>query len=121
MEPEAVQTWLDDYVEAWRSYDPRAIANLFAEGATYAYNPWDEPIRGRDAIVADWLSEKDEPGSWHAEYRPFVTTKNRAVAVGQTRYSDGKVYFNIWQLAFDEDARCSEYVEWYMVPPADQE
>jgi hypothetical protein len=27
----------------------------------------------------------------------------------------------VWQLTFDDDARCSEYIEWYMTPPADQE
>ena len=121
MRLEGVQEWLDNYVEAWRSYDTVAIADLFAEDATYAYHPWDEPIRGRDAIVAEWLSERDEPGSWHAEYRPFVVADSRAVAVGETRYADGKTYHNIWQLTFDQDARCSAFVEWYMKPPADQE
>jgi ketosteroid isomerase-like protein len=120
MTPEAAQAWLDAYVEAWRSYDTGAIADLFAEDATYAYHPWDEPIRGRDAIVAEWLADRDEPESWHAEYRPFVVADRCAVAVGETRYADGKTYLNIWQLTFDEDARCSEYIEWYMTPPADQ-
>ena len=121
MTPEAVQVWLDAYIEAWRSYDASAIANLFAEDAAYAYHPWDEPIRGRNAIVADWLSERDEPESWEAENRPCIVADNRAVAVGETRYADGKIYLNLWQLTFDQDARCSEYIEWYMTPPADQE
>ena len=120
MTPEAVQVWLDAYIEAWRSYGTGAIADLFAEDVAYAYHPWHEPIRGRDAIVTEWLSGRDEPKSWRAEYRPFVVADNRAVAVGETRYADGKIYLNIWQLTFDQDARCSEYIEWYMTPPADQ-
>ena len=60
-----VQTWLDAYVEAWRTYDRDAIADLFNADASYAYHPYDaEPLRGRDAIVASWLEERDEPGSW---------------------------------------------------------
>lgn len=121
MTPEAVQVWLDAYAEAWRSSDAGAIGDLFAEDATYAYHPWDEPMRGRDAIVAAWLSDSDEPESWNADYRPFVVSGNRAVAVGETRYSGGKVFLNAWQLTFDVDARCSEFIEWYMVPPADPE
>ena len=66
------------------------IANLLAEDAAYAYHAWYEPIRGRDAIVADWLSERDEPESWKAEYRPFIVADNRSVAVGQTRHADGR-------------------------------
>jgi hypothetical protein len=121
MTPEAVQRWLDAYVAAWRNYEVGAISDLFSDGATYAYNPWDEPIKGREMIVADWLSDQDPPGTWTAEYRPFVVAGNRAVAVGETRYADGKVYFNSWQLMFDQDARCSAFVEWYMAPPVDHQ
>ena len=57
---EDVQSWLDAYVEAWRTYDPASIAALFTEDATYAYHPWDkgeEGVRGRDAIVENWFEE----------------------------------------------------------------
>lgn len=121
MTPEAVEEWLDSYVEAWRTYDVDAIADLFTADAAYRYHPWDEPIKGRETIVADWLSDRDAPGNWTAEHRPFVVAGNRACAIGETRYVDGKVYFNIWQLTFDQNARCSAFVEWYMTPPADHQ
>ena len=72
---DVVQRWLDAYVEAWRTYDPEAIAALFGEEATYAYHPYDEGeevIRGREAIVADWLQEPDESGTWEANYPSLV-------------------------------------------------
>jgi ketosteroid isomerase-like protein len=112
-----VQAWLDAYVDAWRTYDPASIADLFAEDATYAYHPWDkgeEVVRGRDAIIADWLEKQDEPGSWEAQYRPLMVEGQRAVITGTTRYADGVCYWNLWVLRFDEDNRCTEYVEWYM-------
>lgn len=113
-----VQDWLDAYVDAWRTYDPAAIAALFTEDATYAYHPWDEGdevVRGRDAIVADWLEEQDDPGSWEAQYRPLVVEGQQAVITGTTRYADGDFYWNLWVLRFDEDNRCAEYVEWFML------
>jgi len=64
MELEAVQAWLNAYLEAWRGNEPEAIGALFSEDATYAYNPWDEPVRRREAIVVDWLKEPDEPDAW---------------------------------------------------------
>jgi len=115
-----VQAWLDAYVGAWRSYDPRAIGALFTEDATYAYHPWDEGeevVRGRDAIVADWLEEQDPPGSWEGHYRPIMVEGERAVATGTTSYTNGAYYWNLWVLRLDENNRCAEYVEWYMGRP----
>jgi len=117
MTREQVQTWLDRYVEAWRSYDTDAIAGLFGEDATYAYHPYDEPLRGRAAIVDSWLGERDEPGSWQARYEAALVAGERAIAKGETRYMNGRRFSNLWELRFDADGRCSEYVEWYMEHP----
>lgn len=116
-----VQTWLDAYVGAWRTYDPTSIAALFAKDATYAYHPWDEGddvVRGRDAIVANWLEEQDQPGSWEAHYRTSLVEGDRAVATGTTSYASGEVYWNLWVLRFDGEGRCTDFVEWFMVPPS---
>jgi hypothetical protein len=121
MTDDRVQAWLDSYVSAWRSYDPVAIGELFSDDATYAYHPWDDGddvIRGRAAIVANWLDEPDAPASWSAEYQPLLVSGDRAVATGVTRYDDGKVYWNIWELRFDDAGLCTEFVEWYMRQPA---
>ena len=48
---EHVQRWLDDYIAAWRSYDRGAIRALFTDDVAYAYHPYDEPLRGADAVV----------------------------------------------------------------------
>lgn len=117
MTPEKVQAWLDAYVAAWRSYDPVAIADLFAKGATYAYQPWGAPVQGREAIVASWLTEQDPPDSWDAEYRSTLISDNNAVVVGETRYVDGRTFSNLWLLSFDEAGRCATFVEWYMAQP----
>ncbi len=121
MTPEAVQTWLDAYVAAWRSYDPEQIGDLFTENATYTCYPWDEPTGGRERIVTTWLDAQDEAGSWEGEYRPFVVADNRAVATGETRYANGEVFLNIWQLTFDDEGRCRAFVEWFMTPPTSKD
>jgi SnoaL-like domain len=120
MTPEGLQSWLDDYVAAWRSFDPAAIGALFTEDATYAYHPWDtgdEVVRGRDAIVANWREDEgDDDGKWVADYRGGLVAGDRCTAVGTTKYSDGTVFWNLWELRFDGD-RCAEFVEWYMKRP----
>src|SRR5215216_688055 len=55
-----VARWLDDYVEAWKTYDRDRIAALFTDDVEYRYHPYDDPVRGRDAVVDSWLGEGDQ-------------------------------------------------------------
>ncbi len=113
--------WLDGYVEAWRSYDPEAIGALFAEDAEYRYHPWEAPLRGRAAIVADWLANRDEPGTWSAEYRPWAVDGDRGVATGTSHYDEARgkrSYHNVFLCRFDADGRCVEFTEVFAKEPA---
>jgi SnoaL-like domain len=117
------QRWLDRYVEAWRTYDAEAIGDLFTEDAEYRYHPWDEPVVGRSAIVAAWLSDRDEPGSWTADYRPWAIQDERAVAVGISRYlaaggeTVDREYHNVFLCRFDANGRCAEFTEVFLERP----
>ena len=112
-----VHAWLDAYVAAWRSYDPAAIAELFSADASYAYYPHSEPTRGREAIVAGWLEDRDEPGSWEAAYAPLMIDGERAIATGETSYSNGRRFSNLFVMRFDGDGRCCDFVEWFIEQP----
>jgi SnoaL-like domain len=121
----AVSRWLEAYVRAWESYAPEAISALFAEDATYAWHPWDEGddvARGRDAIVKAWLDDRDAPGTYTAEYAPLAIEGQLAVAAGKSRYFDSngalvREYYNSFVLRFDDQGRCTSFVEWFMKKP----
>jgi ketosteroid isomerase-like protein len=122
----AVDGWLEDYVSAWKSYDRKAIAALFAEDVEYRYHPYDEPIRGREAVVAAWLGEgdypdaspPDDPGTYDASYRTIAIDGDVAVAVGTSTYTDPEAaYDNCYVIRFDDDGRCREFTEWFMKRP----
>ena len=133
MDRTAVQEWLDRYVEAWTTYDPEQIASLFAEDATYRYHPYDpddELVRGRDAIVRDWVepegnaSTRDAPGTYDAQYEPYAVDGDRAVAFGTSSYwTDAsrskldRIYYNVFLLRFDDDGRCVEFTEYFLKGP----
>ena len=114
---EYVQRWLDAYMAAWRSYDADEIRALFSKDASYAYHPWDAPLQGADAVVASWLENRDEPGSWAASYAPALIDGNAATARGETRYTDGQHFSNLFELEFDDDGRCTRFTEWYLEQP----
>jgi hypothetical protein len=123
MDEAGFQRWLDAYVEAWRTYEVDAIGELFSQDVEYRYHPWDEPVRGRAAIVEDWLEDRDEPDSWSAEYRPWLVAGDNAVAVGVSRYlgtdreTVEREYHNVFLCRFDADGRCHEFTELFLKRP----
>jgi len=121
MERSAVVDWLSAYVKAWESYEPDAIGELFCEDATYSYHPYDEPVVGRQAIVASWMKDLDAPGTFEAQYEPIAIDGNVAVINGRSRYfkdsSRGeltKEWDNVFVIEFDKDGRCRSFREWYV-------
>lgn len=125
--PQAVEAWLRQYVEAWKSYDPQTIGDLFTEDARYFYGPYDAPLEGRAAIIASWLADRDKPGTYTGEYHLLMAEGNRVVTNGRSTYfgDDGKTpireYDNIFVLEFDDRGRCRLFREWYMGKPDHQE
>lgn len=131
MDQAAAQDWLDRYVAAWLSYDPAAIGALFSEDVSYRYHPYDEPISGRAEVVASWLGEsdsedastRDEPGTYDAAYAPVAVAGDVVVATGRSTYRDHpggpvvRVYENCFVMRFDDDGRCREFTEYYLLRP----
>ena len=131
MEKGDVDRWLQAYVEAWKTYDRDQIAALFSEDVEYRYHPYDEPIRGRDAVVASWLGESEEEsastrdpeGTYDATYRAFAVEGDAAVATGNSTYLTEpggeveKVFDNCYVMRFDASGRCREFTEWFMERP----
>jgi ketosteroid isomerase-like protein len=132
MDKTAVDRWLEAYVEAWKTYDRDQIAGLFNEDIEYRYHPYDDPLRGRDAVVGSWLGEgdetgastRDEEGTYDATYRAVSVDGEVAVATGSSTYLDEpggkveKVFDNCFVMRFEPNGRCSEFTEWFMERPA---
>ena len=117
-----VARWLDRYIEAWRTYDPDAIRALFSADAEYRYHPWDEPVRGGDAIADDWIEDRDTAGTYEAAYEPYAVEGNRAVAVGTSDYAGEAVegnrrYHNVFLLEFDDAGACRSFTEVFIQQP----
>jgi ketosteroid isomerase-like protein len=132
MDHDSAQKWLDRYVEAWLTYDAEQIASLFSEDVGYRYHPYDEPVVGRDAVVAAWLGEddaddassRDEPGTYEATYAPVAVDGDVVVATGTSRYRESpggpytKAFDNCFVVRFGGEGRCREFTEYYMKRPA---
>src|SRR3954451_9268897 len=128
MDHSTAQSWLDRYIAAWLSYDREDIAGLFSDDVTYRYHPNDEPIVGRDAVVASWLGEdssengfgRDEPGTYEAAYSPVAVDGDVVVATGTSLYREEaggpvvRTYDNCFVMRFDAEDRCRDFTEYYV-------
>ena len=122
-----VDRWLDAYVAAWKSYDRTQIAALFSDDVAYRYRPYDEPVRGRDAVVEWWLSEgghagaptRNPEGTYDATYRTIAVDGDVAVATGYSSYvaARGGPIDKCFVMRFDTAGKCSEFTEWYIKRP----
>lgn len=106
--------WVAGYVAAWESNDPEQIGALFADDAVYLTAPDHEPRRGRDAIVAGWLEDRDELGEWAFDWTIIHEDPGFVVVQGRTEYPAEKDYLNLWIVRLDEGGRATEFTEWYM-------
>ena len=90
MDSAAFHSWLVRYVDAWRLNDPTAIGDLFSLDVRYAFDPFSEAVVGRPAVVAAWLTDPDEPGSWEADYEVLAVDGDTYVAHGRNALPDGR-------------------------------
>jgi hypothetical protein len=125
------QAWLDRYVAAWLSYDVNDIAALFTEDVVYRYHPYDDPLVGREAVVASWLGEsdsedastRDAPGTYAARYEPVAVDGDVVVATGTSSYREQpegpvvRIYDNCFVMRFAGEGRCTEFTEYYLRRP----
>lgn len=131
MDQKTAQDWLDRYVDAWRSYDRDEVSGLFSEDIAYRYHPSDQPIVGRDSVVASWLGEgasgdastRDAPGTYEAKYSPVAVDADIVVATGTSSYRElpggpvVRTYDNCFVMRFDGEGRCREFTEYYLRRP----
>lgn len=109
--------WVAGYVAAWESNDPEQIGALFSDDAVYLTSPDAEPRRGREQIVAGWLEDLDEPGTWTFDWKLLHEDEGFVVVQGRTEYPAEKDYVNLWIIRLDGDGRATEFTEWYMPRP----
>ncbi len=117
MDVQAFEEWLEDYFLAWRSNDPADVEALFADDAIYYRGPFEEPDRGRAAIVEAWvvgggadiiyaydvLGVLNDIGiaHWSVSYTPRDLTSEQPDLDG------------VFVIRFDAEGRCVEHREWF--------
>jgi hypothetical protein len=118
----AIDAWLDEYVRAWRSDDPKDIGALFEPDARYYPTPSSQPEAGRDRIVEWWTANGDSSLQWTFEHEVLASEGDLHVVRGITEYPKGfepgdrpRVYDNLWLVTLAASGKASEFVEYWML------
>lgn len=118
MDQEAVHKWLVAYGRAWISRDPLAAASLYSDGATYQVTPFDEPIRGRDAILEYWKGVAITQERIDFEFEILAVTPEYGIARWRATFlivSQGldTRLDGIFVIALDSTGLCWSLREWW--------
>jgi uncharacterized protein (TIGR02246 family) len=118
MNRETFTTWVNTLIRAWENRDAQAAANLFTEDASYQENPFNEPLRGRDAIRAYWADVPRTQDQIEASYEVL----NVAESTGTARWSASYVRIptgervhleGVFVASFDESGQAHAFREWW--------
>ena len=116
MDRAGVDAWMEGYFAAWISNDAGEVEALFTDDAVYQVGPFAEPWVGRDEIVRQWVSgRQDEVVHRHevlavegdigiVEWNVKATDPDSGVRTEM----DG-----ILHLTFASDGRCRRHREWF--------
>ena len=122
MTEQDVTDWLRRYGDAWVGGDPDAVVRLFTADATYRETPFDEPMRGADAIRAYWR-EGAADGQTDVSFSSTVWGVRKADAFAHwkaafTRVASGRRVeldgsFHLTLVEDGGELRCAALREWW--------
>ena len=112
------ERWLERYKEAWERRDSAAAKALFSPDARYQETPFDDEMRGAEAIAQYWERETSRQRDVH--FSADLLAISGALAVAHWRASffsesssaavtlDGVCAFELAR-----DGRCLSFREWW--------
>lgn len=118
MDVPTFKAWLDAYGRAWKTHDTEIIGSLFTERAIYHIRPFEEPLRGRAAIMEYWagIAETQTNVKFSYEILGYAFAYGIAhwsaefirIPAGKRIQLDG-----VLTAMLDGDNQCSIFREWW--------
>lgn len=114
-----VERWIAAYERAWRASGVEGLAaELFTPDATYSTGPYEETLRGREAIGVMWEQERSSGEEFEMSASLVAVEAPVAVARIEVRYHRPREqsYRDLWIMRFASDGRCEAFEEWPFWP-----
>ena len=118
MDRDTFKSWLDSYGRAWMERNAEAAAALYASDGTYQITPFQEPLRGRQAIFDYWVEvARTQEG---IEFDHEILAMNGECGIARWRASFVRVspglptkLDGIFLIELDSNGRCTSLREWW--------
>lgn len=124
MDRAAVEQWVADYEQLWRTPGTERLAQLFRPDASYRPSPWAQPIEGLDAIASFWDAERDTADEEFTMSSDVVALEEGTAVVRVSVTYGGPPgsshWRDLWLLRFAADGRCAAFEEWPFAQPSDR-
>ena len=107
------------YERAWRTAGTEVLRDLFASEVTYRYDPYEEPVRGLEALGPWGEDSRDGPDEVFTMTSEVVAVDGDvAVVRAEVAYGDPvrQEYRDLWVVRFGPDGRCVAFEEWPFWP-----
>jgi ketosteroid isomerase-like protein len=108
--------WLTAYGRAWETGDAQAAGDLFTEDAAYLETPFDEPMRGRAAVMAYWSDVPLTQSDIRFDYEILAVAGDRGIAHWRASFLRAGARMELDGMltaALDGQDRCCEFREWW--------
>lgn len=108
--------WMERYKRAWEGRDPDAAADLFTDDGVYAWGPYEEPMRGRDAIRARWAEVTAAQRDVEFGYESLGILDAGAVALWWCSFNVAQLRIElngVFVVVLTDDGLCSDFREWW--------
>lgn len=120
MDRAELEAWIDAYEHLWRTAGTDGLGEIFAEDAVYSPGPFEDQVRGLDAIREFWEKERQGPDEgFEMTYEVVATEGDTGVARLKVRYAPPREQFyrDLWIVRAGPDGRCRSFEEWPFWPP----
>ncbi|KGN30765.1 hypothetical protein N802_06040 [Knoellia sinensis KCTC 19936] len=112
----SVETWVADYLAAWRTEGTERLADLFTPDATYSPSPWAAPLHGLPEIEPWWEAERDGPDeAFTFTHEVVALDGDTAVLRVDVAYTHSR-WRDLWVVTFTPDGRAEFFEEWPFAP-----
>lgn len=118
MTREAFRIWLEKYLRPQERGNPELIKEIFAEGATYCWGPFNESRHGLEAIYDHHKNALSHQADLQYDYEVLAVTEEHGIARFHLRLKElmegePNEYDGIFVVQLNQENKCTLFQEWY--------
>ena len=105
--------WVNGYVKAWTTCDPKDISALFAKDAESHEWPYVTAWLGRQQIIDGWRERAQwQEGGWTFDWSLLAVSGDTFAIKGTGVYTKLGTFDNLWVVTLNDQHRCIVFRMW---------